>query len=218
MMRKQFQQELQALDDQFIDMGRMVYYSLEDALSAFRDKNSDLAQSIIASDQEINQEELDIELTCARLLALQQPVVTDLRLVISIMKACSDLERIGDHAASIAKTVLKLESGFLHPTIENEILEMAMIVSSMLERAIKAFQERHQDQARAISALSQEVDQYMKSISTLNLTEMQANQSMVLTGTHYRSIARHLSRIASYTTNICERILYIETGQLAELD
>ncbi len=217
-MRKEFEHELKQLEVSFIDMSRMAYYSLEDAISAFKKQNIELAKSIILSDQEINQQEIDIELTCARLLALQQPVVTDLRLVISIMKACSDLERIGDHAASIAKSVVKLEYHQSYDKIEAEIVAMADLVLDMLKRLAAAFQNRDEKEARAISLIDSEVDSYMKAISKLNLTEMQANQDMILVGTQYRSIARHLARIADYTTNVCERIVYIQTGHLVEFD
>ncbi len=112
-MRNQFDLELHELEQSFLGLGQLVLETASKTLLALASKDKEMAELIINKDHAINQGQSAIELTCARLLALQQPQVSDLRFVISIMSSCSDLERMGDHMAGIAKAVLQLKENQL---------------------------------------------------------------------------------------------------------
>lgn len=217
-MRSQFDKELTTLHAHFTSMGFLVTEALIKAIKAFVDHDVELAQLVIDEDQKINQAELALEEECATLIALQQPVVSDLRAIVSVMKACSDLERMGDHARSIAKTTIQVKGKKRIMHVEVLLADMSKIVTEMAHRTMKAYVSRDVEEAREIAALDSRVDAYLLEITNFAIAEMKADPKVVFNGSGYISAATHLERTADYITNICERIVYIQTGEMIELN
>lgn len=217
-MRKQFDEELQELHAHFTRMGVLVTEALIKAVKSFVDHDVEAAEIVIAEDEQINKKEIELESECARLIALQQPVVTDLRMIVSVMKACSDLERMGDHARSIARTTIRVKGNKRIPEVEIQISDMSKIVVEMASRVLTAYVNGDVQEAKAIAHLDSRVDDYMLEITQFSIAEMKADPKVVYNGSGYISAASNLERIGDYITNICERIVYTKTGELVELN
>lgn len=216
-MREQFQQELAYLQGQLTKMFEQVNLSLKDTLTAFATQDSLRAQAIIEHDHVVNQREQDIEMDCARLIALQQPVVADLRLVISIMQVCSDLERMGDHVVSVAKSSIKVTKHQQVPSIEEKILSLGQKVLSVSRETLAIYQEMNVTLAKQIGLSIEEIEVMRKEIVEDCRLAMKDDAKNVFNGAEYISVLMHMKRIADYATNICERVVYIQTGQIIEL-
>lgn len=217
-MRDQFELELQELEQKFLEMGSAVLESASKVLLAFAAKDTDMAELIIKEDKLINQAQLDIELTCANLLALQQPQVTDLRFVLTIMSACSDLERMGDHMTGIAKAILNLKEIDTLDVIEEHIHDAGQKALKMMSDLLLVFSKRNADKAIAIANQDEAIDQLYYSISKEILTVMKEQETSVRNGAQYLYMMGHIERFGDYISNICERIVYLETGELVELN
>lgn len=217
-MRDQFELELQELEQKFLEMGSAVLESASKVLLALAAKDTDMAELIIKEDKLINQAQLDIELTCAKLLALQQPQVTDLRFVLTIMSACSDLERMGDHMAGIAKAILNLKEIDTLEVIEEHIHDAGQKALKMMSDLLLVFPKRNADKAIAIANQDEAIDQLYYSISKEILTVMKEQETSVRNGAQYLYMMGHIERFGDYISNICERIVYLETGELVELN
>ncbi|MCK1157450.1 phosphate signaling complex protein PhoU [Streptococcus uberis] len=217
-MRDQFELELQELEQKFLEMGSAVLESASKVLLALAAKDTDMAELIIKEDKLINQAQLDIELTCANLLALQQPQVTDLRFVLTIMSACSDLERMGDHMAGIAKAILNLKEIDTLDVIEEHIHDAGQKALKMMSDLLLVFPKRNADKAIAIANQDEAIDQLYYSISKEILTVMKEQETSVRNGAQYLYMMGHIERFGDYISNICERIVYLETGELVELN
>lgn len=216
-MRKQLDKELENLYYQLKELGLMVVEALENAQTAFVKHDLKLSEQVISNDRFINAKEITIENECAKLIALQQPVVSDLRKIISIMKVCADLERMGDHARSIARNTVQLKESRLIPEIEAKLNDMTKIVIEMAKRSLRAYIREDDKEAREIVALDKQVDNYLLEITRLAIEEMKANPKLVFNGSGYLSSASHIERIGDYVKNICEKIVYIKTGEIIEL-
>ena len=140
-MRRTFDGELQSMHGQFTKMGLMVNENILRAVKAFINHDKNLAMEAKKKDKDINEIEVAIENFCFQLIALQQPVSSDLRSIVMVMKASSDLERMGDHAVSIARSVIRVKERHNKriPEVEAKIAEMAEIVKSMVEQVIDAY-------------------------------------------------------------------------------
>lgn len=217
-MRDQFELELQELEQKFLEMGSAVLESASKVLLALAAKDTDMAELIIKEDKLINEAQLDIELTCANLLALQQPQVTDLRFVLTIMSACSDLERMGDHMAGIAKAILNLKEIDTLEVIEEHIHDAGQKALKMMSDLLLVFPKRNADKAIAIANQDEAIDQLYYSISKEILTVMKEQETSVRNGAQYLYMMGHIERFGDYISNICERIVYLETGELVELN
>lgn len=217
-MRDQFELELQELEQKFLEMGSAVLESASKVLLALAAKDTDMAELIIKEDKLINQAQLDIELTCANLLALQQPQVTDLRFVLTIMSACSDLERMGDHMTGIGKAILNLKEIDTLDVIEEHIHDAGQKALKMMSDLLLVFPKRNADKAIAIANQDEAIDQLYYSISKEILTVMKEQETSVRNGAQYLYMMGHIERFGDYISNICERIVYLETGELVELN
>ncbi|MGY3724272.1 phosphate uptake regulator, PhoU [Granulicatella balaenopterae] len=217
-MRKQFDQELNELHIQFTNMGVLVSEALTKSVKAFINHDVTLAQTVIDDDQIINKKEVELEEACAKIIALQQPVVTDLRRVVSVMKACSDWERMGDHASSIAKTTITVKGKKRISHVEALLADMAKVVIEMANRVITAYTLADIEEARAIAELDERVDNYLLQITQFTIAEMKADPKVVFNGSGYITVASDVERAADYITNICERIIYLKTGEIVELN
>ncbi len=217
-MRKQFDQDLNELHQQFTNMGVLVTEAITKSVTSFINHDVNLAQVVVEEDQLINKKEGELEEACARIIALQQPVVTDLRRVVAVMKACSDWERMGDHARSIAKTTITIKGKKRIIHVEALLADMAKVVIEMANRVITAYTLADVEEARAIAELDERVDDYLLQITQFTIAEMKADPKVVFNGSGYITVASDVERAADYITNICERIIYLKTGEIVELN
>ncbi|MEG2504636.1 MAG: phosphate signaling complex protein PhoU, partial [Carnobacterium sp.] len=203
-MRRVFEEELNDLHLRFSEMGMMVNEAIYKSVKAFINHDKELASEVIKSDQAINARELDLEKRSFEMIALQQPVTTDLRIIVTVMKASSDLERMADHAVSIAKSTIRVKGNKRIPEIEAEIAEMADKVKVMVEDVLEAYVKNDAKRAKKIAAMDSEVDIYFKKIYKNCIEEMKSNSEIVVGASDYMLVAGYLERIGDYVTNICE--------------
>ncbi|WP_269760481.1 phosphate signaling complex protein PhoU [Streptococcus dysgalactiae] len=216
-MRDQFELELQELEHSFLELGQLVLETGSKTLLALASKDKNMAEQIIARDQKINQRQSAIELACARMLALQQPQVSDLRFVISIMSSCSDLERMGDHMTGIAKAILQLKGDQLAPS-EDQLHLMGQSALRMLADLLETFPLHQASKAVSIAQTDEQIDQHYYALSKEIISLMKDQETSIPNGTQYLYIIGHLERFADYIANICERVVYLETGELIDLN
>ncbi|MFW8053084.1 phosphate signaling complex protein PhoU [Vagococcus fluvialis] len=218
MLRSQFEEDLTKLHDKFEKMGQDVNIAISKSVKAFIDHDKSLAKEVIAEDDKINAKEQDLEKKSFEMIALQQPVTLDLRKIVTIMKASSDLERMGDHAVSIAKSTIRVKGNKRVLEIENEISEMATHVMAMVSEVLVAYINTDSQKAIEIAISDKVTNEYFKSIYRHSIRAMQENPETVIVGADYLQVAGYLERIGDYVTNICEWIVYLTTGKIEELD
>lgn len=218
MLRTQFEEELLNLHNQFYEMGMLVSSAIHKSVRAYVRHDKEIAQKVIENDLAINNMEVRLEKKSFEMIALQQPVTTDLRMIITVMKASSDLERMGDHAVSIAKSTIRVKGETRIAEIEKEISDMSDYVKKMVDNVLVAYVKTDQDDARMIAQMDDRVNEYYKDIYYKTIESMKENPETVVSGTDYLSVAQYLERIGDYVTNICEWIVYLATGKISELN
>ena len=218
MLRTQFEEELLNLHNQFYEMGMLVSSAIHKSVRAYVRHDKEIAQEVIENDLAINNMEVRLEKKSFEMIALQQPVTTDLRMIITVMKASSDLERMGDHAVSIAKSTIRVKGETRIAEIEKEISDMSDYVKKMVDNVLVAYVKTDQDDARMIAQMDDRVNEYYKDIYYKAIESMKENPETVVSGTDYLSVAQYLERIGDYVTNICEWIVYLATGKISELN
>jgi len=199
-------------------MGMLVSSAIHKSVRAYVRHDKEIAQEVIENDLPINNMEVRLEKKSFEMIALQQPVTTDLRMIITVMKASSDLERMGDHAVSIAKSTIRVKGETRIAEIEKEISDMSDYVKKMVDNVLVAYVKTDQDDARMIAQMDDRVNEYYKDIYYKTIESMKENPETVVSGTDYLSVAQYLERIGDYVTNICEWIVYLATGKISELN
>lgn len=207
MLRTQFEEELLNLHNQFYEMGMMVSSAVHKSVRAYIKHDKILAQEVIENDININNMETRLEKKSFEMIALQQPVTTDLRMIITVMKASSDLERMADHAVSVAKSTIRVKGQTRIPEIEKEISDMSDYVKKMVDNVLVAYVKTDEKDARTIANMDQRVNDYFNRIYNATIKNMQENPETVISGTDYLNVASYLERIGDYVTNICEWIV-----------
>lgn len=218
MLRTQFEEELLNLHNQFYEMGMMVSSAVHKSVRAYIKHDKILAQEVIENDININNMETRLEKKSFEMIALQQPVTTDLRMIITVMKASSDFERMADHAVSVAKSTIRVKGQTRIPEIEKEISDMSDYVKKMVDNVLVAYVKTDEKDARTIANMDQRVNDYFNRIYNATIKNMQENPETVISGTDYLNVASYLERIGDYVTNICEWIVYLATGKITELN
>lgn len=218
MLRSQFEEDLLNLHNQFYEMGMLVSKAIHRSVRAYVNHDKELAKQVIEHDEEINNLEIQLEKKSFEMIALQQPVTTDLRRIITVMKASSDLERMGDHAVSISKSTILVKGQTRIPEIEKEISDMSDSVKKMVDNVLVAYVKMDQKDAEMIAAMDERVNQHLRDIYDHTIEAMKANPDTVISGTDYLNVAQYLERIGDYVTNICEWIVYLATGKITELN
>ncbi|GFH39748.1 phosphate signaling complex protein PhoU [Lactococcus insecticola] len=217
MLRTQFEEELNKLHNQFYSMGTEVSAQVNKAVRAFVSHDRDLAEEVIEADQEVNEQETKLETKSLEMIALQQPVSHDLRTIITVLKASSDLERMGDHAVSIAKATINLKGEERIRVVEEDISLMGERVKSIVDAALNAYIQGDADRAREIASWDATVNQMYGEIQNKTLDAMEANKETITTGKDYLMTIMYLERIGDYAKNLCEWIVYLKTGKIVEL-
>ncbi|MDR4496986.1 MAG: phosphate signaling complex protein PhoU [Candidatus Scalindua sp.] len=217
MAREAFRENMKTLEQDLISAGDMVCKAINRSVTALQESDVEGAKKTIADDQLINKKRWNIEEKCIRLFATQQPVATDLRELITVLNIITDLERMGDHAEGIAKIVLMHEGQPLVKPLIN-IPNMAEKAIDMLKRSLEAFVKRDDKMARVICNEDDEVDLIYEKIYRSLLSIMIADPKTITRATYLIWAAHNLERIADRVTNICERIVYLVTGKMEEIN
>lgn len=213
--RVAFTQALNELRDDVLRMGSMVDTAIDNAVRALKEGDLVLAGQIAAEDNKINELRFKIEEHCVNLFAREQPVASDLRAIMSAMNIALDLERMGDHAKGIAVIVQRMGGEPpLKPLVD--IPRMAAISRAMLRQSLDAFVAGDTDQAEAIARRDDEVDQLYTEIFQELVSLIAADTTLITRAMFLLFAAHNLERIADRVTNICERIIFLRTGQLNE--
>lgn len=217
-MRKEYTYEIEKLHIDFNKLGGLVIEQLNKVLKSFSENDLNLAGEIIKNDKVINQMELYLEQKSIQIIALQAPVTADLRKVITVLKASSDLERIGDRIKSIAKTIQHLpeDSEFLE--IKDQILIMGDKVKEMIKKVLKAFIQQDTAKAKEIATMDEEINQIRNQIREDIFSILKDCPENAETATEYFYIAQNLEKIGDYSKNVAEWVLYLDSGQIIDLD
>jgi phosphate transport system protein len=216
MTREHYGQELKNLRSSVVAMASMVDKAVNNAVVALVQRDVSIAQQVVADDRAINEHRWRTEEQALLVIATQAPMAKDLRMIAAVIHIVTDLERMADHAAGIAKIALQTaDQPPLKPLVD--IPRMSEIARSMLHDAITAFIDDDQASARAIVARDDEVDALYEQIYRELLTFMLADPTTIDQATHLLWVAHNLERIADRVTNICERVVFAATGQLEEL-
>ena len=217
MVRHSFDLQLSEIQQEMLLMATMVESAITRSIEALKDRDTDLARQVIADDLKVNATRYELEHKCMELVATQQPIAGDLRTVFSVLHIIVDLERMGDHAEGIAKIAIMLASDPpLKPYID--IPRMAETASGMLMASLEAFKDRDEAAARRIVNQDDEVDALYDLVYRELLTIMIADPTTIERATHLTWVAHNLERIADRTTNICERVVFLVSGQIEELN
>ena len=217
MLRVQFEEDLEKLHNQFYAMGNEVLSQINRTVRAFVTHDRELARQVIEDDAEVNEYEVKLEKKSLEIIALQQPVSQDLRTVITVLKASSDLERMGDHAVSIAKAAVRMKGEVRIESVEDAISKMGRDVKNFVEETLNVYLNGNVDQAYAVAALDEKINQYFDDIRDLATEEIKQNPELIVTGRDYFQVISYLERIGDYAKNICEWVVYFETGKIIEL-
>ena len=210
-MRRRFDEQLSELNDALIMMGKSVESAISDANKALIGRDAGLAGKIVASDDEIDRQEKEIEHACLRLLLQQQPVASDLRLVSSILKIVTDLERIGDHASDISEITLLLIKGNYNSMVE-QIPQMAALTMKMTTESIDAFVRRDLDLAYKVIADDDIIDRlfYAAKGEVVHLIKKDSENGDE--AIDLLMIAKYFERIGDHATNVAEWVVFSLTG------
>jgi phosphate transport system protein len=208
MERHHFETDLQALKNRLLNMGAMVEERVHGAIQALMERNIESAEAIARGDGEVNALQIEIDDRCLKLLALQQPMASDLRLITSAMKINADLERIGDQAVNIAENAIKmLAAPPLKPLID--LPRMAESAERMTRDSLDAFVRRDVALAREVLSQDDEVDGLKDTIFRVLLTYMMADPGTIERALALILISRNLERIADHATNIAEDVIFL---------
>jgi phosphate transport system protein len=208
---QEFEQELRHLREQLLLMGSHVEGTIGFSLRALLERDSALAQRTIEADRIVDRLEIEIDGLCLQILARRQPVASDLRFVTMVLKAVTDLERMGDLAVNISERVLELNSEPpLKPYVD--LPRMADETQMMLREALDAFVAKDADRARRVIGRDQMIDDLYAQIFRELLTYMMEDSKNVYRATRLQSIAKYLERIADHATNLAEFVVFMVKG------
>ena len=216
-LRPAFDRELSKIRDNLLRMGSLVDAAIERSVESLKNRDAAMARQIIQDDAVINDLRFTIEEECLTLIATQQPAAGDLRMVVAAMNIVNDMERMGDHATGIAKTVIRMsDQPLLKPLID--IPRMANLARDMLKRSLDAFIARDAEAARAVAAQDDDIDHLYKAIFDELLAIMAQDPNTIPRGTYLLWCAHNLERIGDRVTNIAERVIFMTTGTMKELN
>ena len=217
MLRSKFDDELEKLHNQFYAMGTEVLSQINKTVQAFISHDRELAKEVIEGDEIVNNFETKLEKKSLEIIALQQPVSQDLRTVITVLKASSDVERMGDHAASIAKATIRVKGEERLPEVEAEIKKMGKAVRNMVEEALDVYVIGDEERAYEVAASDEVIDNYFKEIQNMAVESIRQQPDTVFAGKEYLQVITYLERIGVYARNLCEWVIYLKTGKIIEL-
>ena len=217
LLRTHFDRELARLKESILDMGSRARHAVADGMRALIDNDTGLAGEVIAGDLTINDLRYRIEKQCYALLALEQPVAGDMRAIVAALTIANELERIGDHGKRIARQCLRMTAE-PRPIPMNGIARMGELALAMLDRALHAYAQHDIAEAKAICVDDDQVDASYKQLFNVTLSYMLENTRAISAGTYLIQVAHELERTADRATNIAERVIYVQSGELVDLN
>lgn len=212
-MQRHFEQELESLKTNLIKMGSIVEEAVAESLKALMSRDTQLAQRIIDRDDRINSLEIEIDNAIVDLLALQQPVAIDLRLILAAQKINNDLERIGDHAVNIAESAIAMmqsKDSFL------KVPQMGELVQTMLRNAIDGFIHGDPSLGKKVLENDDVVDELNRSMTREVIQLLNNNKMSIEGGVDLIRVSRNLERVADLATNIAEEVIFIAQARVVK--
>ncbi|QBO35896.1 phosphate signaling complex protein PhoU [Periweissella cryptocerci] len=217
-MRRLFDEELADLDASFTEMGMLVSETIGKSVTAFVNHDRETAQLIIKEDEQINSREVAIEKKTFEMIALYQPVTIDLREIVTVLKAVSELERMGDHARDIATATIRVKGTKRMANIEENIANMGEITRQMVKDILGVYVNDDALGATSVAERDAQVAEMSDQVRLDVIKSIEQDSELATSGTDYLLVAGHLKRIADYVTNIAEWIVYKRTGKIVDLN
>lgn len=215
--RTTFHKHLREIQDDILTMGSMVEKATSRSIDALKNRDLDLAHQVVFDDRAINQKRFEIEDKSVQLIATQQPMASDLRILVAALNIITELERIADHAVGIAKIAIMIgDEPPLKPLVD--VPRMAQKMNDMLHRSLESFVNRDVVAARKIAAEDDEVDDLYNQVFRELLLFMMEDPKTVTRATRLVWVAHNLERSADRVTNICERVIFMVTGKMEEIE
>jgi phosphate transport system protein len=208
--------ELGKIQDRVLNLGSLLEEAIRNSVAALKERNVELARQVVANDVRLNEMRYAIEEQCLTVIATQQPVAGDLRMIIAAMHVAIEMERMGDHAEGIAHLVIRMaDEPLLKPLID--IPRMADIACDMLQSSLHAFLSQDTAAARKAAERDEEIDNLYQQVMRELLTYMIQDPTTINRGTYLLWVAHNLERIGDRVTNISERVVFLNTGKFKEL-
>ena len=198
-------------------LGERVAVTIHDSVLALRNTDNELAETIIVGDAEVNKMRFDIEKACESVIATQQPAASDLREVIAALNIVVDLERMGDHAAGIAKTVQLMGDEQLD-SLPESLERMAARTQDMLREAVDVYAEADNDRAYNVALMDDKIDDGYQLLTHELLQGMLEDEISTTRGLYLLFAGHNLERIGDRVTNIAERVIFMASGKMKELN
>lgn len=214
--RQQFDAEIRQLEHDVLDMGSRAESMVAGAVDSLSRLDPETALGVVSRDDEIDNRELDIENRCIRLLALQQPMAGDLRVIGTALKMITDIERVGDLAVDIAKIAMKIEKE-LGDVSFIDVPKMANVARSMFRESLEAFVRRDMDLVQRICIQDDEVDSLYRELRGQIHKNMVDDPEGVVSASWLLLAIHHVERIADHSVNIAERVGFMVTGRLEQM-
>jgi phosphate transport system protein len=205
-----------AIHDELMDQARLVDRALAKAADALQHRDLDLARTVVAEDAAINELRRHIERRCLVAIASQQPVARDLRAILAAMHITAELERMGDHARSIARLLTELYAPAPEAHVE-QLVDMAAACSAMIHRVMGSYNDLDATTAERVAAEDDTVDAMARELVHRVLADISTSATEAGCGARLLWMSRSLERIADHVTNIAERVVFMVTGQTKEL-
>ncbi|MEI6158015.1 MAG: phosphate signaling complex protein PhoU [Atribacterota bacterium] len=215
-IRGHFTRQLREIQEDLVSMTQAAEKMLQMAIESLKERNVGKAKEVIPMDDTVDRYNFQIEEKCLRMIALQQPVAKDLRVIAAILKIITDVERIGDYSIDIAKFSIRLaDKPLFKPLID--IPKMADMVIKMLDETSATFIQKDLDVVQKVVENDDQVDALYRSIHEEVVTSIEKDPTVTRQAIWILMIARYLERIGDHITNITERIYFMETGEMIEL-
>ena len=215
--RAELDRELAAIRERMLVLGERVATTIADSLRALRNMDKKLAEAVIAGDAELNEMRFEIEEACQSVIATQQPAASDLRAVVAAMHIVVDLERMGDHAAGIAKTVQRM-GGDRFERLPETLERMAARTQDMLGQVVEVYAKADYDRAYNVALLDDKIDDSYQSLTHELLQDMLEDEKSTTSGLYLLYVGHNLERIGDRVTNIAERVIFMASGKMRELN
>lgn len=212
MARLQLSNELEKLHNDLLKLGNMAENAILDSIKSLKNQDIKLANKVVDGDKVINYLEEEIGDKCIKLIATQQPMAIDLREICSVLRLIADLERMADHAVHIAKFTIEL-SGEKYMKALIDIPRMADLAIDMVKKSLDAFVKKDIQLAKETWLLDETVDDIYKQVHRELLTYMMEDPKKITQSTYFLFICSHIERIADYAKNVCEKVVFIQTGE-----
>ena len=211
-VRGTFTKELALIQNDLITMGQLVTQASADVIKALKTKNKNVGDSVIAGDDKIDEMQVIIEDKTVELIALQQPIAKDLRILSTAMKMTTDLERIGDHAKKIAKIANRIgQDPLIKPLVDIPIA--AQMVQEMVKKVLKSYIELDVNAAAEVCIADDKVDEICDTCKRDILFYMMKDQANIEQGLDLNKVVQRIERIGDHATNLAEWVIYLVTGQ-----